>query len=358
MKLRRIIRIAAAAGALAIWGGCARLAVPEEPDGKNAIGFNAGTLLLQDDAPTKAGTLKEGKEFVVGDKIDVFGRRYGNSRYDEVFNGTTVTKTSATEWEYSPPKAWYWLSEGDYYDFLGVYPSGKGTSRIDGLENLAIKTPYSLSTDNYDLMYALYRRSGSDPDRIAAVPLDFHHVLCVVRIVIINDSNDSDITIDSYKFTNMVVSADAKATMDGIGNPEVTWVNSIRNADAIRQVTPEALLKGKLSPGEHSYTGAFDFFIPTALDATSNGIADDQEHMPQLVITYTPAGKPATQASLLLKNITRNPMNGDNTPVEVWEPGVRYTYHISIRMDGGVQIFIVTTDWEDIMAETPGIMID
>ena len=358
MKLRRIIRIAAAAGALAIWGGCARLAVPEEPDGKNAIGFNAGALLLQDDAPTKAGTLKEGKEFVVGDKIDVFGRRYGNSRYDEVFNGTTVTKTSATEWEYSPPKAWYWLSEGDYYDFLGVYPSGKGTSRIDGLENLAIKTPYSLSTDNYDLMYALYRRSGSDPDRIAAVPLDFHHVLCVVRIVFINDSNDSDITIDSYKFTNMVVSADAKATMDAIGKPEITWINTTRNSSTARSATPGSKLYGKnTSDKPHSYTGAYDFFIPTALDATSNGTAGDQEHMPHLIIQFT-AGQSSIEKSILLKDIQRNPFKGDTTPVDVWEAGVRYTYNISIRLDGGVQITVITTEWDNIYAETPGVMIE
>ncbi len=338
-------------------GGCARVAVPE-PDGKNVIGFNPGTMLLSDEAPAKSADFKNGS-FAIGDKIAVFGRRHGSNVSTDVFNGTLVEKTSASEWEYSPLKAWYWLTEGDYYDFLGVYPSGKGTTRLDIPGNLAIETHYSISQSNYDLMYALYRRFyGSESERISAVPLDFHHILSAVRIIFDNESNDQDITINSYHFTHLIISADAKATMDGIGNPEVTWVNSIRNANAIREVTPEAVITGKNHSGEHRYTGGYDFFIPTALDATSNGIADDEEHMPRLVINYTPAGKPATQASLLLKNITRNPMNGDNTPVEVWEPGVRYTYHISIRMDGGVQIFIVTTDWEDIMAETPGIMID
>ena len=338
-------------------GGCARVAVPE-PDGTNVIGFNPGTMLLSDEAPTKSADFKN-DGFAVGDKIAVFGRRHGNNVSTDVFNGTLVEKTSASEWEYSPLKAWYWLTEGDYYDFLGVYPSGKGTVRMDIPGNLAIETHYSISQSNYDLMYALYRRHyNSEADRRSAVPLVFRHTLSAVRIIFDNDSNDQDITINSYHFTHMIISADAKATMDGIGNPEVTWVNSIRNANAIRQVTPEAVITGKNHSGEHRYTGGYDFFIPTALDATSNGIADNEEHMPHLVITYTPAGKPDTQASLLLKNITRNPMNGDNTPVEVWEPGVRYTYHLSIRMDGGVQIFIVTTDWEDIMAETPGIMID
>ena len=99
--------MAAVAGALVLWGGCARIDDPE-PDGKNTIGFNPGTLLLQDDAPTKAGTLKGG-DFEIGDKIAVFGRRYGNSQTSDVFNNTVVEKTSATEWTYAPLKAWYWL---------------------------------------------------------------------------------------------------------------------------------------------------------------------------------------------------------------------------------------------------------
>lgn len=356
MKLRRIIRIAAAAGALAIWGGCARLAVPEEPDGKNAIGFNAGTLLLQDDAPTKAGTFKG--DFAIGDKIAVFGRRYGNSQTTDVFNRTEVEKTSATEWTYSPLKAWYWLSTGDYYDFLGVYPSDKGTSRMDVPGNLAVHTHYSLSTSNYDLMYALHRRYGSDNDRISAVPLEFRHALCAVRIILDNDSNGSDITINSYEFTHMVVSADAKATMNGIGNPEITWINTTRYSEPVRTVTPDAFLAGKNNSGVHSYTGDYDFFIPTALDATSNGVADDEGHMPHLHIRYTPKNQSAIDANILLKSIVKDSFNGDNTPVDTWESGVRYTYHIKIRLDGGVQITIITTEWEEISAETPGVMID
>lgn len=338
-------------------GGCARVAVPE-PDGTSVIGFNPGTMLLNDAGDTKSADFKN-DGFAVGDKIAVFGRRHGNNVSTDVFNGTLVEKTSASEWEYSPLKAWYWLTEGDYYDFLAVYPTGKGTVRMDIPGNLAIETHYSISQSNYDLMYALYRRQyGSESERTSAVPLDFHHILSAVRIVFDNDSNNQDITINSYHFTHMIISADAKATMDGIGHPEITWVNSIRNAAPIRQVTPEALLTGKLNPGEHSYSGSYDFFIPTALDATSNGIANDQEHMPHLIIDYTPAGKPAQQASVLLKNIARDPMNGDNTPVEEWESGVRYTYHISIRMDGGVQIIVVTTEWDNVYAETPGVMID
>ena len=98
--------------------------------------------------------------------------------------------------------------------------------------------------------------------------------------------------------------------------------------------------------------------IPTALDATSNGIEGDQEHMPHLVVRFTPEGQSAIETSILLKSIQKDPFNGDSTPVDVWEPGLRYTYHISIRLDGGVQVFVVTTDWDDIYSETPGVMIN
>ena len=356
MKPGYIIHIAAAACALFLWEGCARKAVPE-PDGKNTIGFNVETLLLKDDVPTKAGTFKEG-DFEVGDKIAVYGRRHGNNQTSDVFNGTIVEKKSASEWEYSPLKAWYWLTEGDYYDFLGVYPTGKGTSRMDVPGNLAIQTHYSMGYSNYDLMYALYRRYGNDSDRIATVPLDFLHALCAVKIVFENDSNGSGITINSYEFTNMVVDAYAKATIDGIGQPEITWINTARNSSAVRRVEPGALLVGKNDSGNHSYEGPFDFMIPTALNATSNGVANDEAHMPHLTVRFTPTGQSEIETSILLKDIQRNPLKGDTTPVDVWESGVRYTYHISIRLDGGVQITVITTEWDHVYAETPGVLIE
>ena len=344
------------AGALFLLEGCARLTYPE-PDGNNAIGFNPGTMLLKDDAPTKAGSFKEG-DFAVGDKIAVFGRRYGNSQTSDVFNGTIVEKKNATEWEYSPLKGWYWLTEGDYYDFLGVYPTGKGTSIMDVPGNLAIKTHYRISADNYDLMYALYRRHGSEHDRISAVPLTFRHALCAVRIIFDNDSNGQDFTVNSYGFTHMINAADAKATMDVVGYPEIIWINTDLNSSEVRHVEPNAFLAGKNNSGSHSYTGAFDFLIPTSLDATSNGVAGDEDHMPHLVVRYTPTGQSTLETSILLKSIQRDPLNGDNTPIDVWKSGIRYTYHISIRMDGDVQIFVVTTEWDNVYAETPGVMID
>ena len=356
MKPGHIIHLAAVACALFLWEGCARIAVPE-PDGSNVIGFNAGTMLLNDDCATKTGSFKEG-EFAMGDKIAVFGRRYGNSQSTDVFNGTVVEKMDATTWEYSPLKAWFWITEGDYYDFIGVYPSDKGTSRMDVSGNLAIETHYSINTSNYDLMYALYRRHGSDNDRISAVPLNFQHALCAVRIIFDNDSNDQDITVNSYSFTNMIISADVKATMDVIGNPEITWINTERNGSAVRGVLPHALLTGKNKSGDHHYSGTFDFLIPTALDATSNGITGDEAHMPQLVVNFTPTGQSAIETRVLLKSIQRDPLNGNTTPVDVWEPGIRYTYHVSIRLDGGVLISVITTEWDNVYAETPGVMID
>lgn len=347
--------MAAIAGALFLLEGCASIAVPE-PDGKDVISFAPWAQLLQDEYPTKAGTFKE--EFGIEDKIAVFGRRYGNSQTTEVFNGTLVEKTGATEWTYTPLKAWYWLTEGDYYDFLGVYPSGKGTVKMDVPGNLAIQTNYRVSQSNYDLMYALYRRYGNESDRISAVPLHFKHALSAVRIIFDNDSNTQDITIDSYEFTNMVVEASAKATMDGIGNPELTWINTVRNDSAIRCVEPNVLLTGKNKSGDHRYTGDYDFMIPSALDASSNGIAGDEDRMPHLVVRFTPTGQSTLEANILLKSIQRDPLNGDTTPVDVWEPGIKYTYHINIRMDGGVQIFVITTEWENVYSETPGVMID
>ena len=38
--------------------------------------------------------------------------------------------------------------------------------------------------------------------------------------------------------------------------------------------------------------------------------------------------------------------------------GVKYTYHVVIRLDGDVLVTVITTDWDRFDAETPGLLID
>ena len=70
-------------------------------------------------------------------------------------------------------------------------------------------------------------------------------------------------------------------------------------------------------------------------------------------IHYTPQGGVSSTANILLKDVKRQ----DNTSITSWEPGVKYNYFVSMRLDGGVLVSIVTTAWDEVEAQTPGLLI-
>ena len=78
--------------------------------------------------------------------------------------------------------------------------------------------------------------------------------------------------------------------------------------------------------------------------------------MPRLNVGFTANDTPLTP-SILLKDIQRTKYDTED-PITVWEPGIRYTYHIGIRLDGGIVVRVVTTEWDEIEAETPGLLIE
>ncbi|MBQ9548024.1 MAG: fimbrillin family protein [Bacteroidales bacterium] len=354
--MKRIIRMAAAA-ALSLLGGCVRIADPGlKPFSEGTIGFEAGSLLLRSDAPSRAGSFKD-SDFAVDESILMFGQYHDNVNNSIIFNGTPITK-HASSWDYSPGRAWVWTSEGDWYDFLAAYPTDKGTSVMDISGNLAIKTDYALASDNYDLLYAAKRRNGNEADLTAVVPMTFRHVLSAVQVVVNNESKYASFTLDSYEFRHLIVQASAKATMDGFGDPEFSFINTVRNGSSVRGYSSLATtLTGTKVSGTHSFEGDFDLFIPGPLDAASNG-SSSEEYMPQLVLKYTPDGGVQQTESILLKDIQRDPLHGDTSTIGVWSSGIKYTYYVNIRLDGGVLVTVVTTDWDPVEAETPGLLIE
>ena len=367
MSRIRIIRITVfAAAALALFlGGCFRIDDPEPGDGF-PIAFDAGHKLLRHDATKADDDLITGTEFEDTDAITVFGRRHGATDEEVVFPGTTVTK-EGSEWSYSPHRFWKWESDSDYYDFIGVYPADDEATRMEIPGNLAVKVPYDVeNNDHYDLLLAGSRRYGNIAGRMDAVELTFNHALSAVRVVVVNESQDVDITLDAYWFQYVIVKAWAKATFDAFGDPEFSWIDTQRKGESyhVRPVTPAMKLWGKSHvdpaanpPRKSQYSGEFDLFIPADLTETSNG-SSSELYMPHLILQYTVGSDPQTTQYLLLKDIQRNPRGGDTTPIDRWEPGVKYVYTINIRLDGGVIVTVTTTPWDPVMAETPGLLID
>ena len=359
-RIIRIIALVLVAPTLLL-GGCDLAGgLTPETDGP-AIGFEAGSYLLRDDA-TKSADLLEGTDFAINQRIDVFGRYHNDMEDVLLFDGIEVEKQNASSWRYNPPlRFWEWESISDYYDFLGVYPTDKGSvMQIPGY--LAVEAPYSIVRpgnirgDDYDLLMAGYRRKGNVHNPNAVVPLNFRHALSAVRVVVFNESKDTDIQLDSYAFQHIIVNASAKITINALGEPEISWINSQRNtsviATAIRGEAPDETLYAKNHEGSHIHTGDFDFFVPADLSETSNG-SSSTDYMPHLILKYTPSGGQQVTKGILLKDIQQS----DKSFIDTWQPGVKYIYYIGIRLDGGVRVTVITTEWDSVDAETQGLLI-
>lgn len=351
MHKHSIIRItAAAAGALLLAGCSARLDRP----GSGEIRFEAGSALLRDDA-TKADAIKEGSSFTPGvDAIAVFGVRNTSESDEIIFNNQEVSLTSSG-WQYTPPKSWNWVG-ASHYDFLAVYPYSAGAARMSIAGNIAVSANYNMAGgDTPDLMAAGYRRRNNVQNPNAVVALEFQHLTSAVQVVVRNSSDSKSVTVDSWHFKNLTVSGDAKVTLDNFGTMLPSWINTERStADVKETVVPEG---NKVVNAKSSYAGAPNLMIPQRLDQAA-GMGGLEADMPKLLLTFTPQGGSQTTVSLTLKDIERE----DGTPITSWEMGTKYVYYISMRLDGGVLVTVVTTRWDEdpyeiIEAETPGILV-
>ena len=355
--LNRVTFILAAVCTLALstLTGCVKTYNPAPKQGE--ISFGAGSLLLNDDAPSTKAVLTD--DFADGNTFAVFGERVISGEKTTVFGGTNGVTVTADDddnnpqtplvWSYSPARLWYWESTGDWYDFIAVSPAGEGSVKMDIAGNLAVSTHYNLTSHDYDILGATYRRRGNVQDPCGTVPMVFNHLGSAVIVRILNNSELTDVTLDEVKYKNLVVEGDSKLTLDLYGNPERSWINTERNTSFVRLSSPDQLIEA-----DDSYDCAPDVMIPQRLDQAA-AAGNNVEDMPALYLYYTPDGSTQKEAIVRLKDIC--PRDSD-TPITSWVAGTKYIYEISMRLDGGVLVTVETTDWgETIEAETPGLLI-
>ena len=368
-------------GALLLAGSCTRTLDPANGNDYGAIGFDVAVVLHADDA-TKSSTLNENTRFALGEKFRVYGRRVGEGRNTRIFgndgelvewyNNGTAGDTSDDYWKYSPLSYWYWVSQSNYYDFLAVSPDPDGSGQSERMTdgggndipgNLAVTKSYSITVNGSgvlqpgtDLLMAGTRRTGANAaTRTDKVPLTFKHMLSAVKVVVTNDSDANSLTLNSIKFDNLIHTAKAKVTIDATGLPEFSWIDTQRKSDKVTVSSPGSTL----TTSSRTYDpAAYDLFIPADLTVAIDGsLNPDSSKLPHLIVNFTPAGGSATEETIPLTDIQKS-RYGTDDPLLEWEPGIRYTYNISIRLDGGVFVTVVTTEWDPITAETPGLLID
>lgn len=399
MKKVKHIWMSVLAGALLLPAACTRGAEPdseaEASDG--AIMFEPGISLLVDDA-TRAtadwGFINR-TSFGTGETFRAFARRTGEGSNIRILgdNGVLVTSSdhdgdpaTPLRWNYSPSSFWYWVSVSNYYDFLAAFYPDPGDPEKDahrmeaspGVDipgAMAIQKSFQIKKDHYDLLMAGTRRLGANADtRSQKVPLTFHHMLCAVRVGVTNESASKTATINSIRFDNLIQKAYAKATINSLDETEFSWINTERtSADSVIYNAGATLATdgGSLAPA--SYT----LLIPADLSVTIDGslepdvadyaghlddyetdMADFEDKLPHLYINYTPEGEAVARDARIILRDVKTARYGEADAIGQWDMGIKYTYNVVIRLDGDVLVSVVTTQWDDVAAETPGLLIE
>lgn len=346
-----IIRIAAIFAGAVLVTGCFGEIGPRPAPAASPIRFEAGTSPLLQDDDTRVTPLHPAY-FEATDDFSVFSL-YNNQEADPVFDGAVITY-NGTAWNYanlSEAKDWAWNQNEDRYDFVAVSPASAGATRLVGAPGrLTVTADYDLTADGHDLMAAAYSRTGESGlvIRTAPVPMTFKHMLSAVRVDFHSISGEGNFTVNSYCFKNIVNRSTLKATLTSASKESFVWINSESSTAAVRQENPAAGAHNPVAPGDSLIGAGFNLVIPQRLDAGVN--------LPALEITYTPAstGVPVTPPLIPLEEILRF---ADDQPILEWNMGVAYVYKVFIRLDGGVEVRVVTTEWDEVVYETPGIMI-
>ena len=350
---------------------------------QNAIRFGAGSTLLQDATPpaTKSGTFKDAFDQasdVVGeasaDHFFVWGRKIVSGVPSSVFTGDKITLknlgSNATDpsddvWTYTNSR--FWDTGASFYDFLafsGCPQSDISCNPASG-GSLTATVAYDPTVEQYDILAAFCQRAKGNASAIstATVHMPFQHVLSAVSVTIYNDTPNGlstpNITLNAYTFRNIVTTSTGTISQDGHALAELTtttWSSEAHNG-LITGVLGDSTGPHVLTPSTHyPTTEIWDLMIPQELEPFGN-------YTPQLYLDYeyTHVNPYTIQEEDVQTafgiNLEGIHIKNSDEFITSWEPGKKYTYEIHIRLGGGVNVTVNVTDWEEVIAETPGVTI-
>ena len=365
LRIHHILFLAAA-----LWsGGCTRQPLPERDGGE--IRFGAGAVQLEETKGSyPQSILDQRTSFETGDEIAVYA--WHQYEWQQVFDDrvddravVTCVDPTVDNWTYTDKKKWGW-HDNDYYDFLAITQKVGGAPLAPGSvttiaptsgSTFSLSVPYDARRDHYDLMMAGTRRRVTDADPSAVVRLDFRHMLSAVRVVFYRDPGSQKYVVTSYGFSDLIVAANivwgwdetdkvCKVSLDDTEHSHQVHFGFDREED-----TPwmyDYLFVDYYNPGNYDSAYHYDLLIPQNLDSADS---------PSLVVKLHDNTNNTEQPEpdpIPLKDIK---IKGTDTPITAWEPGKVYTYEIHIMLNGGVLVNVITTEWDEVEAQTPGLMI-
>ncbi len=341
---KSIIRTATAlAGCILIAAGCIQRS-SIIPDGR-PISFAASSLLRND--ATKSGSTPK-TEFAPGDIFYVFGQH--GTATPLLFDKTQVS-FDGSAWNYSPLRFWDWAGADDEYNFLAITgPEAPEDIEYIGSTPLRARvTAYRPTESQYDLMAAAAHRSDGS---IGQVTMDFRHLLSSVSVTVINDTEDKSLTLYSVGFQH--IAAEGSVSVQQNGNDVTSsWGTLPRNGSVILGYSTEDGNHTIPPGGSYPEAGITDLMIPQSLNPLDSS-------KPALILDYAYHDDDLDQdvripdVRVRLEEIRDSNSNGY---ILAWTPGVKYHYEIHIRLGGGVRVRVITTQWDVVNAETPGLTI-
>ena len=354
MRQRNIISLAVLVLTLALSGGCQRM--PEPDAGSGIISFSTRSLQLTTGV-TKGGTTKEGTNFADDgtDSFAVFGWHSEGEGDKWIFNNQEVTCGTVTEsrneTSYTPAQPWEWANNTtDYYDFIAFY-KWKSGSYIKSASPITVHVPYDATVEQYDLMAAGMRRLGSAAEPNEIVPLTFQHLLCAVKVVVYNDSDEKNFTLTDLHFKGLVVSDEAVLSLTPPSTISVNWIDPALNtgSDLFGFHSNKTVGFGEnISwPDGLGANGNYNLLVPQTLTASAKL---------EMSFKYDNGGILPKNSSLSL-GLSTVPNEADGRLLTTWAAGRKYEYQIHIRVDGGVMVTVITTEWDPVAGQTHGIML-
>ena len=328
--------------------------MPHPDEGSGTIRFSTRSLQLTTGV-TKGGTTLEGTNFA-GDGSEhfaVFGWHAEGEGEKWIFDNREVTcgaviEDRYNETSYESPQPWEWANNTpDYYDFIAFYRWKSGTY-TKSASPTTVRVPYDATVEQYDLMAAGMRRLGSAAEPNEIVPLTFRHLLCAVKVIVYNDSDAKDFTLTDLHFKGLVVSDEAVLSLTPPSTVSVNWIDPARNtgSDLFGFHTSKPVSYGQsITWPDGGANGNYNLLVPQTLVASTKL---------EMSFTYDNGG---TKNSTLSLGLSTVPNEGDGTLLTTWAAGRKYEYKIHIRVDGGVVVSVVTTEWDAVEAQTHGIML-
>lgn len=341
----RIIRIAAALGALSLWGGCVRIAdlTPEEAP-TEAIAFDAGSLLAIGNDVTKDVAAKF--QFGGDDEFFVYGSKTIDGSQEDVFDGTLVRYVSSL-WGYDDTR--FWDTNSSRYDFLAI-AGPRSTSGIYcnpvSAGPVTARVSYNAVLSECDLMAACSRREADSEGHWKTDPvnLQFHHLLSAVIVSVVNNT-DAVVTLQSWRFQNIAVGGEVTVAQTTSDSPLFEWKHTaFTSSTAVLGssfIQPVALSSGSVYPNpwieDPEEPVVVNMMIPQQLAQAY--------YLPELILSYTFEDYVTISRTL---PITLGTIKGKDTgvPITAWEPGMWYEYEIDILPGGDVDVNVVAIQWD------------